>query len=673
VLQGHVGLRRARVRSRAIVLNQAGGGGGEDGEEADEAQTRQAEAFFQAPGLTTRDIASMTVPQLKDQLRERGLKVGGNKGEVLQRLQDAIDGKIASPGPVSTSLSRGPATAGTRRSASSSRASPATTKAAKTTGGGIKLAEGERLPVASALPKRALDDSMTRIFVKGIPFRASPRDLAFTLEDAFGPITKLEGMTLDGRGTGRAWVTFENSEIAKAAVEEARIEMDNRPIFFSPPWSLAARQALREMADMASYESDMTAPAYAAPAERGADRYGMSRDDRQITTDYVPASTTMEEIDIDDNSPGGRTLFVGRVPLDATEDDISEGLAEMGQVEKCFMGRVNQKNPDSDFAGFAHVLMKEMDGVTTAMSTPVFIKGERVRIDRAVDGAKELREERYPLDQQFHGSLIGVAGRTVAELERASGARVTFEQTPFPCMVAKGTPIQRRSAWQAAQQALAALGTESLNVARPLWSVVIGAGGANIRRIESESGARLQLEEDPEPHLKIQGMPQARKVAKALIRGILDREEEELYPVASKYHGLLVGKRGMTVKELQRDSGAFISFVKKPQPGMVAKGLMDQRDRAWGITQILIEELPIVLAEIRGVDKEAADAEIESTFGYSGYVAAQSSEDDDEAANPRADEVWEEAVARALERAKTKYKEAALEQRRRERGDRAGV
>jgi hypothetical protein len=31
--------------------------------------------------------------------------------------------------------------------------------------------------------------------------------------------------------------------------------MDNRPIFFSPPWSLAARQALREMAEIAAYES----------------------------------------------------------------------------------------------------------------------------------------------------------------------------------------------------------------------------------------------------------------------------------------------------------------------------------------------------------------------------------------------------------------------------------
>jgi len=56
----------------------------------------------------------------------------------------------------------------------------------------------------------------------------------------------------------------------------------------------------------------------------------------------------------------------------------------------------------------------------------------------------------------------------------------------------------------------------------------------------------------------------------------------------------------MTVKEIQRDSGAIVSFVKKPAPGMVVKGLLPQRDTAWGITKHLITQLPIVLAEMRG-------------------------------------------------------------------------
>ncbi len=202
-----------------------------------------------------------------------------------------------------------------------------------------------------------------------------------------------------------------------------------------------------------------------------------------------------------------------------------------------------------------------------------------------------------------------------------------------------------------------------------MWAVIIGAGGANIRRIESQSGARLQLEEEPEPHLKIQGMPEARKTAKALVRAILEREEEEFFDVPAKYHGLLVGKRGMTVKEIQRDSGAIISFVKKPEPGMVVKGLPAQRDIAWGITQQVIIQLPLVLAEMRGVDAETAAAQIDEVFGFPGARGSQSSADEDEeVANPREDPLWEEAVARALERAKALFKEEQAAQRRRERG-----
>jgi len=355
------------------------------------------------------------------------------------------------------------------------------------------------------------------------------------------------------------------------------------------------------------------------------------------------------------------------VPLDAEEDDIRAGLEEMGGVERVYMGRANKRDPQSEFAGYAHVVMKDIAGVTKAISSPVFMRGERVRIDRAQDGAKDQREERYPLEERYHGSLIGVAGRTVAELERQSGARITFELRPMPCMVAKGTPLQRRAAWQAAQQALAALGTESMNVDKKYWSVLIGAGGGNIRRIESQTGARLQLDQDPEPHLKIQGMPESRKEAKALIREVLEREEEELFPVDAKFHGLLVGKRGMTVKELQRDSGAIISFVKKPQAGMIAKGLLPQRDRAWAVTQHVIEQLPIVLAEMRGVDAVTAEAELDDTFGP-GFKRPASEDSDEEVPNPRADEVWEEAVARALERAKALLNKEREAQKRRERG-----
>lgn len=402
VLPGQWGRRSIRSQvmtdTNVVALSQAASdeSASADEEEAEAERKAQAEAFFQAPGLTIRDISSMTVPQLKDELRERGLKVGGNKGELLKRLSDAIDGKIASSGPVKTSLGRDTSAAPSSRAV---RFAGAPSPTPKKTGGGLKLRDGERLPVAEPMPKRALDNTMQRIFVRGIPFRASPRDVAMTLEDAFGPVIKLEGMTLDGRATGRAWVTFENAEIAKAAVEEARIEMDNRPIFFSPPWSLAARQALREMSEVAAYAADVAGTSAPTFGMQQPGAYNQGYDQRQqMPMTALPNESDMGEEEEDER--GGRTLFVGRVPLDAQEQDIRSALEEMGEVEKIFMGWAQQKNPASDFAGYAHVVMKNMMGITSAINTPITIKGERVRVDRAVDGAKEAREERYPLEQQ---------------------------------------------------------------------------------------------------------------------------------------------------------------------------------------------------------------------------------------------------------------------------------
>ena len=239
----------------AVALNQAALGGDGPREEgakevvrANDLSDTEAVTFFEAPELTMRDIATMTVPQLKEELRERGLRVGGKKDELLQRLQDAIDGKITAP---VTTLRGGRATAAANsKSHAASAGKSASVKVGS--GSGIRLAEGERLPVAPPMDKiMQMDSSVRRIFVRGLPFRASPRDVASILEDAFGRVESLEGMTLSGRSTGRAWVTFEHASTAMEAVAEHTIELDGRPIHFSPPWSLASRQALREMAEVA--------------------------------------------------------------------------------------------------------------------------------------------------------------------------------------------------------------------------------------------------------------------------------------------------------------------------------------------------------------------------------------------------------------------------------------
>jgi hypothetical protein len=57
-------------------------------EELDEFQAKLSGAM-KLPGGATVTAATMTVPELKDACRARGLKVGGSKGVLLERLLNA--------------------------------------------------------------------------------------------------------------------------------------------------------------------------------------------------------------------------------------------------------------------------------------------------------------------------------------------------------------------------------------------------------------------------------------------------------------------------------------------------------------------------------------------------------------------------------------------------------
>ena len=48
----------------------------------------------------TEEYDKLTVPELKELLRERGLKVGGNKSELIARLQDNPGSEEAESVPV---------------------------------------------------------------------------------------------------------------------------------------------------------------------------------------------------------------------------------------------------------------------------------------------------------------------------------------------------------------------------------------------------------------------------------------------------------------------------------------------------------------------------------------------------------------------------------------------
>ena len=61
--------------------------------------TRSPTSLFATAGPNNYELESLTVPVLKGRLRNLGLKVGGNKGELVSRLSVALDLPPVAPAP----------------------------------------------------------------------------------------------------------------------------------------------------------------------------------------------------------------------------------------------------------------------------------------------------------------------------------------------------------------------------------------------------------------------------------------------------------------------------------------------------------------------------------------------------------------------------------------------
>lgn len=274
------------------------------------------------------------------------------------------------------------------------------------------------------------------------------------------------------------------------------------------------------------------------------------------------------------------------------------------------------------------------------------ILGARVNSDYALGGTRDQREEREAIPQELHGLIIGVGGERVKSLEKESGARICFEVEPEPCMVLRGTPEQRSRARMLAKRLVQAISEERLEVAREMWSAIIGQRGAKIREMEMQSGARMVLKEDERsrPVLAVHGTPEARKMALALASGVIERETSDSFEIDSELAPLLVGLKGYTVKKLEEETDAWIRIERFPKAVMVVKGTAPQREKAVAAAERLE-------ASLRGIVRE---------FGSTveGWEEAWGAEE----------ALWEERVGGVIDSALAEWKQARIKQKKVERG-----
>jgi len=118
---------------------------------------------------------------------------------------------------------------------------------------------------------------------------------------------------------------------------------------------------------------------------------------------------------------------------------------------------------------------------------------------------------------------------------------------------------------------------------------LIGRKGATVAAMEKASGASISFDPSVPPKMQVTGTAEAKARVLELVRADHDGREEDIMPLAVELHGTLIGVGGRTIKRLERDSGAQISFSSLPEPGMVVRGTADQRKSALSIASKLLE------------------------------------------------------------------------------------
>jgi polyribonucleotide nucleotidyltransferase len=231
----------------------------------------------------------------------------------------------------------------------------------------------------------------------------------------------------------------------------------------------------------------------------------------------------------------------------------------------------------------------ERDGsVVQIRGTAAAVAAAKAAVVLLVDPPSEVVVIGGEGDRDSVGTVIGKGGATIAAIQQESGARLDVDRKRGDQeglrgrggeVRVSGTPAQIEAAKALIEGALAAArpeATERLEVASA--AAVIGKGGATIRRIQEESGARLDIERRPQQGsggpgkgdtIVITGGTAEVAAAAAAVGAILHPvyEAEEAVEVGRRHVALVVGPKGATVRALQAQSGvAVIGATARPGP-----------------------------------------------------------------------------------------------------------
>ncbi|EPQ65280.1 Bgt-79 [Blumeria graminis f. sp. tritici] len=196
--------------------------------------------------------------------------------------------------------------------------------------------------------------------------------------------------------------------------------------------------------------------------------------------------------------------------------------------------------------------------------------------------------------------------------------------------------------------------SESLSIESNLVGLIIGRSGENLRRVEADSGSRVQFITGPEEtgpyrQCKISGSRASRMKAKAEINRIIDDsgmaanaraaaermkevpsgrafshqpalrdgEDSMQIMVPDKTVGLIIGRGGETIRDLQERSGCHVNIVgeQKSVNGLRPVNLIGSREAAARAKDLIMEIVESDSKTATGKDRNSSQREIPRDSG----------------------------------------------------------
>merc|ERR1719389_1063304 len=161
------------------------------------------------------------------------------------------------------------------------------------------------------------------------------------------------------------------------------------------------------------------------------------------------------------------------------------------------------------------------------------------------------------------GVLLGSGGATINWIQSTTKTRISVSKVGAERTVdIRGADAAAvAAAKEAITDALRQV-EETVEVPASAVGALKGRGGSTLQKLEKDTGARIEVPKDGETRLVKIRAPTAAEAAAAVvaIRKIITVLEHTIPDLTSEEAGILIGKKGETIKEIQKYSGARVTI-----------------------------------------------------------------------------------------------------------------